>query len=260
MDNKTPISTEHFLPPDREVSALALDLADGTHIDTHQHTHGQLLYTTQGTLMVNTAQGCWVVPCNYGLWIPAEVAHWTRTLGTAHIRTLYFAPRRAPAMPDECAVYAISNLVRELIIEASRVDIGVGEGSRQLRLIGFLLDELVVARVSAIYLPRPKGQRLEALCQHLVQNNALDWGLAECAGFLGINIKTVQRWFHEDVQMSFGKWRKQARLLIALDRLAQGHNILEVSLDAGYSTPSAFTAMFKREFGLPPRSFQQPRR
>lgn len=260
MDNKTPIATQHFLPPDREVATLALDLADGTCIETHRHPHGQLLYTTQGTLMVNTHQGCWVVPCNYGLWIPAEVAHWTRSLGATCIRTLYFAPQRTPGMPGECAVYAISNLVRELIIETSGMDLEIAKGSRHAPLVGLLLDELALARVSAIYLPRPKGQRLQALCQHLVQNRTLDWGLAECGSFLGLNIKTVQRWFHEDVGMSFGTWRKQARLLIALDRLAQGHNILDVSLDAGYSTPSAFTAMFKREFGLPPRTFQQPRR
>ncbi|UBM23630.1 helix-turn-helix transcriptional regulator [Pseudomonas sp. p1(2021b)] len=254
------IAAQHLLPPDQEIATLALDLADGTHIDTHRHAHGQLLYTTQGTLMVNTNQGCWVVPCNHGLWIPAEVAHWTRTLGATRIRTLYFAPWRTPDMPGECTVYGISNLVRELIIEASAIDEEIAQGSRNARLIEFLLEELAGARVSAIYLPRPRGQRLHALCRDLVQNRMLDWGLAECAEFLGINIKTVQRWFHEDVGMSFGTWRKQARLLIALDRLAQGHNILEVSLDAGYSTPSAFTAMFKREFGLPPRAFQPPRR
>lgn len=260
MDNTASITRAHVVPPDRKVSTLALDLADGTHIETHRHAHGQLLYTTQGTLMVNTSQGCWVVPSNYGLWIPAEVAHWTRTIGATRIRTLYFSSERAPGMPTECSVYAISNLVRELIIEASRVDAEIAPGSRNARLVDLLLEELAVARVSAIYLPRPKGQRLEALCRDLVKNGTLDWGLAECANFLGINIKTVQRWFHEDVGMSFGTWRKQARLLIALDRLAQGHNILEVSLDAGYATPSAFTAMFKREFGLAPRTFQQPRR
>ena len=249
MDNKTrsrPSISSHLT----RSGHAGPDLADGTCIETHRHPHGQLLYTTQGTLMVNTHQGCWVVPCNYGLWIPAEVAHWTRSLGATCIRTLYFAPQRTPGMPGECAVYAISNLVRELIIETSGMDRRLPKVAGMPAWSGCcsMNWRSPESRQSTCRAPgAAPSSAVPAPCPE--QDAGL--GLAECAGFLGLNIKTVQRWFHEDVGMSFGTWRKQARLLIALDRLAQGHNILDVSLDAGYSTPSAFTAMFKREFGQP---------
>ena len=37
-----------------------------------------------------------------------------------------------------------------------------------------------------------------------------------------------------------------------------GHRlpILAVALDLGYDSPSAFSAMFKREFGLPPSQYR----
>jgi AraC-like DNA-binding protein len=55
-----------------------------------------------------------------------------------------------------------------------------------------------------------------------------------------------------DTGMTFGKWRQQARLLTALQRLALGRSVLEVALDVGYNTPSAFSAMFRRQFGVSP--------
>jgi AraC-like DNA-binding protein len=52
--------------------------------------------------------------------------------------------------------------------------------------------------------------------------------------------------------MGFGEWRKQLKLLVAIDRLGQGHPVTRVALDLGYNSASAFTAMFKRTLGAPP--------
>ena len=58
--------------------------------------------------------------------------------------------------------------------------------------------------------------------------------------------------------MSFAEWRRRARLLRALGWIAEGRPILAVALDLGYDSPSAFSAMFRRElrraaFALPER-------
>ena len=70
----------------------------------------------------------------------------------------------------------------------------------------------------------------------------------------------MQRWFFAETGLTFGQWRQQARLLAALERLALGDSVLSVALDVGYSTPSAFSAMFSRQFGRPPSDFLRPRR
>ena len=49
--------------------------------------------------------------------------------------------------------------------------------------------------------------------------------------------------------MSFAEWRRRARLLRALGWIAEGRPILAVALDLGYDSPSAFSAMFRRELG-----------
>jgi AraC-like DNA-binding protein len=55
--------------------------------------------------------------------------------------------------------------------------------------------------------------------------------------------------------MSFGQWRQQARLLRALEQLAGGAKVVDVALNMGYASPSAFATMFKRQFGVVPSDF-----
>ena len=72
---------------------------------------------------------------------------------------------------------------------------------------------------------------------------------------LGLTVKTVHRLFAKETAMSFAQWRQQARLLRALQRIAGGDRIIDVAFDCGYASQSAFTAMFRRHFGMPPSEF-----
>ncbi len=44
-------------------------------------------------------------------------------------------------------------------------------------------------------------------------------------------------------------------LLLSLPRLASGVSILDVSLEHGYQSPSAFSAMFRRSLGVSPTEY-----
>jgi AraC-like DNA-binding protein len=67
--------------------------------------------------------------------------------------------------------------------------------------------------------------------------------------------RTFTRTFRRETGISFATWRQNVRLLDALARLAEGHSITETALDVGYSSPSAFTAMFHRAFGVAPTQY-----
>jgi AraC-like DNA-binding protein len=56
--------------------------------------------------------------------------------------------------------------------------------------------------------------------------------------------------------MSFREWRRRAQLMRALGWIAEGRPIVAVALDLGYDSASAFSAMFKREMGVPPTAFR----
>ena len=55
--------------------------------------------------------------------------------------------------------------------------------------------------------------------------------------------------------MTPGRWRQQRALLEALERLAGGEPIKSAATRAGYATPSAFTAAFRKSFGTTPARY-----
>jgi len=245
---------DHGEPTDaRGVAAVALDFDDGHWVATHRHHNAQLLYATQGVLVVGTAEGHWLVPSDRGLWIPPGVAHWTRMVGAVRVRTLYIEPAQVPAhLPGSCCVLGVPALLRELILAAVAIRTPPAADSRDGRVMALMLDELNQQQPLPLHLPHLRHPALQPLSEQILQGQGLELELNDWAGQLGVNPKTLQRWFVRDTGMTFGKWRQQARLLTALQRLALGHSVLEVALEVGYNTPSAFSAMFRRQFGVSP--------
>ncbi|MGC1333084.1 MULTISPECIES: AraC family transcriptional regulator [unclassified Pseudomonas] len=251
---KMDIPVDHGEPVDtRSVAAVALDFEDGHWVASHSHHKAQLLYATQGVLVVGSAEGHWLVPGNRGLWIPPGVAHWTRMVGAVRIRTLYIDPALvAVPLPASCCVLGVSPLLRELILAAVDISGLPAPDSRDGRVMALMLDELSQQQVLALHLPQLHHRALQPLSQQILLGQGLELELNDWAAQLNVNPKTLQRWFLRDTGMTFGKWRQQARLLTALQRLALGRSVLEVALDVGYNTPSAFSAMFRRQFGVSP--------
>ncbi|WP_448679575.1 AraC family transcriptional regulator [Pseudomonas nicosulfuronedens] len=241
------------------VAAIALDFPDGHQVPAHSHHRAQLLYAVRGVLVVGSASGQWVVPDNRGLWIPGGVEHSTRMVGDVQVRTLYVEPGSAPHLPPDCCVLAVSPLLRELILAALSISGEVTADSRDGRVLGLMLDELREDPMLPLHLPLPAHPRLRALCQAIQSQPGDNASLTDWAARLSVDSKTVQRWFFAETGLTFGQWRQQARLLAALERLALGESVLSVALEVGYSTPSAFSAMFSRQFGRPPSDFLRPR-
>jgi AraC-like DNA-binding protein len=71
----------------------------------------------------------------------------------------------------------------------------------------------------------------------------------------GASKRTIERLFQQETRMSLGKWRQQLRLLRSLQLLAAGEKISHAALEAGYNSPSAFIAMFRKALGTTPRRY-----
>ena len=55
--------------------------------------------------------------------------------------------------------------------------------------------------------------------------------------------------------MTFRQWRRQARLLAALERLTAGEPVTSVAMAIGYESTSAFIAAFREGFGETPKRY-----
>jgi len=227
----------------------------GTSTGWHSHPTGQLLYATEGVMLVNTDAGSWVVTPNRALWMLPRLRHNVTMSGEVLIRTAYIDTAKVSTLPQESCVMNVSPLLRELLVAAVRISPTGELQGRDARLIGLLLDEIRMSPVLALHLPMPQEPRLRQLCHALSAHPAAASGAAEWAASIGVGERTLHRMFVKETGMTFATWREQARLLHALQRIANGDKIIDVALDCGYASPSAFAAMFKRHFGVTPTSF-----
>jgi AraC-like DNA-binding protein len=234
---------------------LATDYVVDALIEPHAHRKHQLVYAVQGVMVVQTHAGHWVVPPTRAIWMPAGTLHWIRCVGKVQMRSLWLKPGVARALPSSLQVVGISPLLRELINAAAEIDRPFVASSREGRVMRLILDELRTLPVLPLHLPQPTDQRLRAICAHLDRRPDDDATLEDWAEKLRITGKTIQRLFAKETGMTFGQWRQQIRLLRALERLATGDKVLDVALQLGYESPSAFTTMFKRQFGRTPSQF-----
>lgn len=239
----------------RPVAAMAKDFPDGHRIPRDRHSRGQLIYAIAGVMIVTTPHGTWVVPPQRAVWVPPRIDHESRMAGDVAMRTLYVRADAARAMPAHCCVVNVSPLLRELIVEATRLPVRYDERGRDGRLMRLVLDELATSPALPLHLPQPADKRLKRVCDALQRDPANAEPLERWAERVGASSRTLARLFLRETGVRFTVWRQQARLLAALTRLAAGESVTAVALNLGYVSPSAFTAMFRRALGTAPRDY-----
>jgi AraC-like DNA-binding protein len=256
-----PISYEIHRVQDlpRPIAATATDYGPGDEIDWHSHPRAQLIYGISGVLTVITEAGRWLLPPERAVWVPAGVEHRSDIAGEVRMRSLFVTAEAAKALPRDCCVVSVPPLLRELILEAVSVpklyDIDGPDG----RLMAVILDQLSHLKPTPLYLPLPADPRLRRITDDLARNPGNRTGLNGFATKAGASARTLARLFVRETGLTFGAWRQQARLLKALEFLADGRPVTVIALDLGYESPSAFIAMFRRTVGVSPGRYLKGR-
>lgn len=238
------------------------------HIPPHWHARTQFLFGASGVMRVGTPRRLWIVPPTRALWIPARVVHEIRMSGSVDMRTLYIDAEHIAGMPDDCAVLDMTPLMRELIVRvtadapsvqdaaAVQAAADAARDSDYPLLTTLILAELRRLQSCGFDLPLPESADLRALCARVLADLAEPLDTQAHAAGLGISSKTLYRRFLSETGLTFVRWLQQAKLLEAVRRLAEGHTVTTVALDLGYQSPSAFTAMFHRTLGSPPKTYR----
>ena len=230
------------------MTSFARDYASGDTIATHAHDRDQLVYASSGVMTVRTAEGTWVTPPHRAVWIPAGIAHAIAMSGQVAMRTLYFRPARIRGLPRKCCVVGVPNLVKELILHAC------AHGAD--RHVGALLaHQLRALPTLALELPMPSDARARRVAERLAVAPGGETRLASLCRDAGASRRTIERLFLAETGLSLGRWRQQSRLMHAVRSLGGGASVTAVALDAGYSTPSAFTVAFHKTFGATPTAY-----
>jgi AraC-like DNA-binding protein/quercetin dioxygenase-like cupin family protein len=238
-----------------QVVAMAADYPAGYLVPAHRHSRSQLLYPLSGVVTVATSEGRWMVPPEHALWIPAGVPHSVEMLGAVMMRSLYVVADAIAGLPERCRVVGLTGLMRSLIVEAATLPFDYAPESRAALVIGLILQEIPRLPEKPLGLPFPTDPRLAELCRRFVAAPSPRARIDDWAEALAMSRRTFTRAFRQQTGVSLSTWRQQGCLFAALPRLARGEPVTSVALDLGYDSVAAFTTMFKRMLGAPPRFY-----
>ena len=238
-----------------QVATLAYDFTSEHVIPQHYHPEDQLIFGSRGVMTVRTKQGIWVVPPLRAVWIPAGTPHSVAILGPVSMRTLYFAPGLVKTATTKCCVMNVSPLLRELILHACRFPKLKKQEPAHRRVIEMILDQLEAIHSIPLQLPHPLDPRAMRIVQALVAEPGRQKTLAALCADCGASKRTIERLFIAETKMTFSQWRRQLRLLHAMQLLASGEKVTGAAWDAGYRSTSAFIVMFRRQLGQTPTRY-----
>lgn len=241
---------------DRRVFVRNSATASGGLIPMHSHARGQLLFLTEGLVEAEiTGSGTWIVPPQRAVWIPPYIEHEIRMIHSAKLSNVYITPEAAQLLPRNCQVMNVSTLLRELIIHLANMPLLYDEQGADGRIVDVFLDQLDLSEEIPLHLPMPSSKALLKITQTLLDSPQQQYSMQYWEQHLGISSRTLARRFLKETTMTYSQWRQQAKLLNALQRIAQGEAVANIAFDLGYQSQSAFISMFKKALGKTPAKY-----
>jgi AraC-like DNA-binding protein len=226
--------------------------------DWHSHVRGQIFCVESGLLHVRTLHGSWLLPPHRAGWIPPGEPHWVSVVGALSGWSVIVTPKESRQLPGRPCVIGISVLMRALVLRIAHWTADQPLDEAQQRLAQVLLDEMIRSPHEPLHLPMPSHPGLARVARAIFERPNDPSRVEDWAAMAAVSPRSLRRLMQAETGMSFAKWRQQARLIRALEMLAQQQPVAVISDELGYASPSNFIAMFRSAFGeTPARYFKE---
>ncbi|MGN8192285.1 AraC family transcriptional regulator [Burkholderia sp. 22088] len=249
------VSLPDFADPDaidRPAVAMCMHVDEhAAEIPVHKHQKGQLVLALHGAVTCRVAGAFWIVPPQCGVWIPGEMPHSNHATPNARLCYLFAEPGVVD-LPTECCTLSISPMLREMILHLAGAPLDYERGGHTDRLARVLLHELTLMPVERLYLPVTDHPRIRQMADALNANPGDRSTVAQWAKRLAMSERSLARFVVSETGLTFGRWRQQLQLLVAVRELAGGASVQRVSDELGYESVTAFITMFKKALGHSP--------
>jgi len=256
--NKKPVtSPDEFNADAFSQAAIALHVSSSGEYagqSPHAHRKGQLIISLRGAVSCEVKDALWLVPPGHAVWVPGETPHSCRVTKNADTCFLFIEPGAA-AMPEICCTLAIASLVRELVLYLAEQGLAYSPDSKTARLAAVLLEQISDKPVEALHLPVSDHPKIRNMAEALFNDPDDRRTLKQWAAHLVTSERSLARLIKEATGMSFGHWRQQLHLMIALSHLAEGQSVQRVAGTLGYDSVSAFITMFRKALGKSPTQY-----
>lgn len=252
IEQRSPAALQHVPRP---IVAWSGHYANGDEIAPHTHPRAQLLYAVEGVMRVLTPNSVWTIPSHRALWVPPNVEHHSFMMSDLEMRTLYVSADVPLSLGTECRAISVSGLLRELILGLLQEPAEYPIPGRGEHLVALILMEIDRAATQAVEIPWPQDRRLQRVCQLVMDAPGTNRTIEELADIAGASARTLIRLFPKETGLKYHQWAQQVQLAEAICRLGRGETIARIASSLGYASPSAFSAMFKRNLGMAPNQY-----
>ncbi|MGC7403107.1 AraC family transcriptional regulator [Pandoraea pneumonica] len=225
----------------------------------HQHRKGQLVFALRGSVTCRVSNALLMVLPHAGVWIPGNLPHSNHASVDAQIIFLFVEPD-ALVLPSHPSLLSVSPVVREMVIHLADHGDAFPDATRYAQFCQVLLDQLSGAPAEHHTLPLSSHPKLRHVCNALIENPSDRRSRSDWAKAVAMSERTFDRLVMKETGLSFGRWRQQLQLVVALRDLSAGVSVQQVALALGYESTAAFIVMFKKAFGAPPGQYMHERR
>ena len=220
----------------------------------HTHEWGEFVYSFQGVLEIVLEKQKFLVPPQYGVWLPPGKAHQGISKHAATHSSLYVSKPLCAAFPADAQALLISPFMRSILEYLRGIDCHP-QDERYARVLLVFLDQLATAPIAGSYLPSSDDPALNRLLMQLEQNPGDERTVEALAHSINLTERTLARRCRKDLGMPLVEWRNRLRVLKALQMLAAGKSVESIALDFGYANASSFITMFKKLTGTTPTGY-----
>ena len=123
------------------------------------------------------------------------------------------------------------------------------------RLVRVLLDELMLMPTEGLELPVSSHPKIAAIAAALTAEPGDRRTVGKWAAHVAMSERSLKRLMVQETGLTFGRWRRQLHLVIAMRKLAGGATVQRVSSELGYESATAFIIMFKKALGTTPTRY-----
>lgn len=223
------------------------------------HRWGEFVFSFRGVLELHAEGSLFRVPPGQGLWHPPETEHRGGNRAASLHCSLYIEPEIAAAkgLPETSCALTINAMVRAMLhhlrVKPPQSPYTAGES----RLLEVVVDQLAIAPCTGSYLPTSNDAALSKVLAYLEDHPGDNCPVRQLAEQFGTTERTLARKAQRDLGIPLSEWRQRLKVVRAMPMLQAGVTVENVALDLGYSTASAFIAMFRRLLDMTPDEYRK---
>lgn len=225
----------------------------------HSHPWSQIICVKSGVLAMLVNGQRYLAPREFAIWVPAGVEHSSYNRKTTRFCAIDIAPELDTDLPAEPCLLTPTAIFNAIADDCFSRNMTEPQNEADLRMCRVLLDQISLAPRQNTYLPTSENKLLAPVLNALEKNPADNTSLAQWAKQVYTTERTLSRRCQQELGMSFAQWRQRLRFLHSIPLLEQGKTVHDVALDLGYSSSSAFIAMFQQISGTTPQRFRNDR-